>query len=83
VNPDAVLQGSGIWSSGWREERARSFGIAPEQLEEFYRSRTTLKRNVYPEDVAEAILFFASERSSKTTGGILNVDAGLVSAYVR
>jgi len=33
--------------------------------------------------VAEAILFFASDRSAKTTGGILNVDGGLAAAYVR
>ncbi len=83
VNPDAVLQGSSIWDAGWREARAKGMGIAPDQLEEAYRQRTTLKVNVYPEDVAEAILFFASDRSSKTTGGMLNVDGGLVAAYVR
>ncbi len=83
VNPDAVLQGSSIWDAGWREARAKGMGIAPDQLEEAYRQRTTLKVNVYPEDIAEAILFFASERSNKTTGGILNVDGGLVAAYVR
>ena len=83
VNPDAVLQGSSIWDAGWREARAKGMGIAPEQLEEAYRQRTTLKVNVYPEDIAEAILFFASDRSAKTTGGILNVDGGLVAAYVR
>ncbi len=27
VNPDAVLQGSRIWDSGWREERAAAYGI--------------------------------------------------------
>jgi enoyl-[acyl-carrier-protein] reductase (NADH) len=58
-------------------------GVPPDQLEEAYRQRTTLKTNVYAEDVAEAILFFASDRSAKTTGGILNVDGGLVAAYVR
>src|SRR5438876_9524518 len=31
VNPDAVLQGSQIWSSSWREERARNYGIKPEE----------------------------------------------------
>lgn len=83
VNPDAVLQGSSIWDAGWREARAEGMGVTPEQLEETYRQRTTLKVNVYPEDIAEAILFFASDRSAKTTGGILNVDGGLVAAYVR
>lgn len=83
VNPDAVLQGSSIWDAGWREARARGMGIEPHELEEAYRQRTTLKVNVYPEDIAEAILFFASDRSSKTTGGMLNVDGGLVAAYVR
>ena len=83
VNPDAVLQGSSIWDAGWREARARGMGIAPDQLEEAYRQRTTLKVNVYPEDIAEALLFFASDRSSKTTAGMLNVDGGLAAAYVR
>lgn len=83
VNPDAVLQGSSIWDAGWRDARAKGMGIEPDQLEEAYRQRTTLKVNVYPQDLAEAILFFASDRSSKTTGGMLNVDGGLVAAYVR
>lgn len=83
VNPDAVLQGSRIWSSSWREERARTYGIQPEQLDEHYRARTTLKVNVFPEDIAEAVLFFASSRSAKSTGNILNVDGGVVAAYSR
>ena len=84
VNPDAVLQGSGIWDSGWREERARAYGIAPEDLDAFYRNRTTLGVSVYPEDIAEAVLFFASPtRSAKTTGNMLNVDGGVAAAYPR
>jgi rhamnulose-1-phosphate aldolase/alcohol dehydrogenase len=83
VNPDAVLQGSSIWNSAWREERARTYGIAPDQLEEHYRARTTLKVNVFPEDIAEAVLFFASGRSAKSTGNIVNVDGGVVAAYTR
>lgn len=83
VCPDAVIWGSSIWDTQWREERARTYGILPEELEEFYRQRTTLKVNVYPEDVAEAVLFFASDRSAKTTGGILTVDGGVPAAFVR
>ncbi len=83
VCPDAVLQGSRIWTAEWREERARTYGIRPEELEEFYRQRTTLKVNVFPEDVAEAVAFFVSDRSAKTTGGVLTVDGGVPAAYVR
>ena len=84
VNPDAVLQGSKIWDSSWREERAQAYGIAPDELEEHYRQRTTLKVGVRPEDVAEAVLHFASsDRSSRTTGNVLNVDGGVKDAYPR
>lgn len=84
VNPDAVLQGSRIWSSAWREERARAYGIKPEELDEYYRQRNTLKVNIFPEDIASAILFFASpRRSGKSTGNILNVDGGVPLAYPR
>jgi rhamnulose-1-phosphate aldolase/alcohol dehydrogenase len=83
VNPDAVLQGSRIWSSSWRAERARAYGIDPSELEKFYRERSLLKKNVTPEDVAEAVHFFASDRSAKSTGNILNVDAGNAAAFTR
>ncbi|MBF6594083.1 MAG: bifunctional aldolase/short-chain dehydrogenase [Thermaceae bacterium] len=83
VLPDAVLSGSSIWNSSWRAERAATYGIREDQLEEFYRGRTTLKVSIYPEDVAEAVYFFASPASSKTTGGVLTVDGGVPAAYVR
>src|ERR671921_1026830 len=84
VNPDAVLQGSRIWGSGWREERAAAYGIEPDELEDYYRERNVLKVNVLPENVAEAVLHFASEaRSSRSTGNILNVDGGVKDAYPR
>ena len=84
VNPDAVLAGSRIWDSTWRQERAATYGVAPDQLEEVYRKRTTLGVNILPEDVAEAVAFFASPtRSSKSTGNILNVDGGVAAAYPR
>ncbi|MCX7940128.1 MAG: bifunctional aldolase/short-chain dehydrogenase [Thermoflexales bacterium] len=83
VLPDAVLQGSGIWNSRWREERAKNYGIRPEELEAYYAARTALKVNVFPEDVAEAVLFLASDRASKTTGAMLTVDGGVAAAYAR
>jgi len=86
VNPDAVLSGSRIWGpdSSWRAERAAAHGIAPEELEEHYRQRNTLKVHVLPQDIAQAVLHFASaQRSGKSTGNILNVDGGVPAAYSR
>jgi rhamnulose-1-phosphate aldolase/alcohol dehydrogenase len=84
VNPDAVLQGSRIWGSSWREERAAAYSIEPDELEEHYRQRNVLKLNVLPENIAEAVLHFASEaRSSRSTGNVLNVDGGVKDAYPR
>ena len=84
VNPDAVLRGSKIWQGEWREERASAYGMDPGDLEEHYRKRTVLGVNIYPEDIAEAVLHFACEsRSGKSTGNILNVDGGVAAAFSR
>ncbi|WP_019997125.1 bifunctional rhamnulose-1-phosphate aldolase/short-chain dehydrogenase [Aureimonas ureilytica] len=83
VNPDAVLRGSKIWSGEWREQRAASSKIGEEQLEEHYRQRSLLKRSVFPEDIAEAVYFLASDLSAKSTGNIVNVDAGNQISFTR
>ncbi|GHF37368.1 rhamnulose-1-phosphate aldolase/alcohol dehydrogenase [Deinococcus metalli] len=83
VLPDGILAGSSIWDGKWRAERAATYGIAPDKLEEFYRGRTTLKVNVLPEDIAEATVWLASPAAAKTTGGVITVDGGVPTAYVR
>jgi rhamnulose-1-phosphate aldolase/alcohol dehydrogenase len=83
VNPDAVIRGSRIWSGTWRSERAASNRIEEQEVEEFYRNRSLLKRSVLPEDVAEAVYFLASPLADKSTGNILNVDAGNLTAFAR
>ena len=83
VNPDAVFRDSGLWSPDVRRERARAQGIAVDDLEDYYRKRNILARPVLPDDVAEAVLFLASERSAKTTGCTLTVDGGLKDAFPR
>jgi NAD(P)-dependent dehydrogenase (short-subunit alcohol dehydrogenase family) len=83
VNPDAVFQESGLWSSKVREERARAHGIGVDELEDFYRRRNLLQTRVLPEDVAEAVLWLASDRSAKTTGCIITTDGGVREAFPR
>jgi NAD(P)-dependent dehydrogenase (short-subunit alcohol dehydrogenase family) len=83
VNPDAVLKGSRIWQGEWAEQRAQQYNTTPDELEAIYRDRSLLKRSVYPEDVAEAVAFFASERSAKSTGNIINVDSGNAQSFTR
>jgi rhamnulose-1-phosphate aldolase/alcohol dehydrogenase len=83
VLPDAILQGSAIWNSGWRNERAAAYGIEPDQLEEHYRKRTTLLVNILPKDIANTVLFLASSKSEKTTGCMITVDGGVPAAFTR
>lgn len=83
VNPDAVLRGSKIWAGEWLEQRASTYKTDKDGLEEMYRERSLLKRSVFPEDIAEAIYFLASEASSKSTGNIINVDAGNAQSFPR
>jgi rhamnulose-1-phosphate aldolase/alcohol dehydrogenase len=83
VNPDAVLKGSKIWNSGWKKERADAYKMSEVELEDMYRQRSLLKRSVFPEDIAEAVYFFAADTSSKSTGNIINVDAGHAPSFTR
>lgn len=84
VNPDAVIKGSRIWDGDWRRERAGAHGIdSGSELEEHYRNRSMLKRDVLPEDVAEAVYFLGSDMSAKSTGNMINVDAGNAQAFTR
>ena len=83
VNPDAVLRGSKIWAGEWLEQRASTYKTDKDGLEEMYRQRSMLKRSVFPEDIAEAIYFLASDMSAKSTGNIINVDAGNAQSFTR
>lgn len=85
VNADAVFGEGAIRSGLWEEigpERARSRGLAPAELPEFYRQRNLLKARVTARHVGEAVLFFATNRTP-TTGATLPVDGGVVEAFPR
>ncbi len=83
INPDAIFEGSRLFSAELRAGRAAAHGVAPDQLEEFYRQRNLLRARVLANDVAEAALFLASAQSSKTTGAMIPVDGGVRDAFPR
>ncbi len=49
----------------------------PEELLEKFKGNTLLKRLAEPEDIANAILFLASDYSSYITGEVINVNGGM------
>ena len=83
VNPDAVIAGSNIWSSGWAEGRAKAYGITVEELPNYYAKRTLLNEIITPEDIANACFAFVGGLLNKSTGNVLNVDGGVAVAFVR
>ena len=83
INPDGVVQGSGIFSGGWGANRAAVYGVKEEDLGQFYANRTLLKLEVLPEHVAQAVAALCSDEFSRTTGLLVPVDSGVTSAFLR
>jgi len=83
VNPDGVVRGSGIFAGGWGAQRAATYGIPEEKLGEFYAQRTILKREVLPENVANAVFALVGGDLTHTTGLLVPVDAGVAAAFLR
>lgn len=83
VNPDGVVQGSGIFAKGWGAERAKVYGVAEEELGAFYASRTLLKKEVLPSHVAAAVFALVSGDLSLSTGMLIPVDGGVAQAFLR
>ncbi len=83
VNPDGVVQGSGIFAKGWGAERAKVYGVPEDELGQFYAQRTILKREVLPEHVAAAVFALAGGELTHTTGLHIPVDAGVAAAFLR
>lgn len=83
INPDGVVQGSGIFSGGWGANRAAVYGVKEEDLGQFYANRTLLKLEVLPEHVAKAVAALCSDEFSRTTGLLVPVDSGVASAFLR
>ena len=83
INPDGVVRGSGIFAGGWGAKRAAVYGVDEEDLGKYYAQRTLLKREVLPENVANAVFVLCSDDLSHTTGLHVPVDAGVAAAFLR
>jgi rhamnulose-1-phosphate aldolase/alcohol dehydrogenase len=83
INPDGVVRGSGIFAKGWGASRAAVYGVKEEDLGKFYAQRTLLKREVVPENVANAVIALTAGELSHTTGLHIPVDAGVAAAFLR
>lgn len=83
INPDGVVRGSGIFAGGWGAERAKVYGVPEDELGRYYAGRTLLKQEVLPEHVANAVFALVGGELSQTTGLIVPVDSGVVSAFLR
>jgi rhamnulose-1-phosphate aldolase/alcohol dehydrogenase len=83
VNPDAVVRGSGIFAGGWGEQRAKVYGVSPEDLGKYYAGRTLLKQEVLPEDIAAAVFSLVGGDLRLTTGLLVPVDGGVPAAFLR
>lgn len=83
INPDGVVQGSGIFAGGWGAKRAEVYGVPEEELGKFYAQRTLLKREVLPENIANAVFVLCGPDLTHTTGLHVPVDAGVAAAFLR
>ncbi|WP_148572934.1 bifunctional aldolase/short-chain dehydrogenase [Nocardioides caldifontis] len=83
INPDGVVQGSGIFAGGWGAKRAEVYGVEEKDLGKFYAQRTLLKREVLPEHCANAVFALVGPDLTHTTGLHVPVDAGVAAAFLR
>jgi len=85
INADAVFGDPARPSGLWQEvgpARAKSRGLEPAELEDFYRDRNLLKARITPDHVGNAVVFFATNQTP-TTGATLPVDGGVAEAFPR
>ncbi len=93
IAPATVVAGSTMFPRERVISSLKKYGIAfaesdsteelRHKLADFYASRTLLKSPILPEHCADAIVWLASDRSARTTGNVIPVDAGLSEAFLR
>jgi NAD(P)-dependent dehydrogenase (short-subunit alcohol dehydrogenase family) len=81
--PGAVFGGSQMWTPELRAARAKIHGFDPDLLEEEYKKNNALGVIIDPAEIAELVVFLASDKSAKMTGAALVIDGGGLGGYVR
>ncbi|MBV9850415.1 MAG: sorbitol-6-phosphate dehydrogenase [Armatimonadetes bacterium] len=75
VCPGNLLDGT-LWQQSLYEQYAKTQGLTPEQVRAKYESQVPLGRGCTYDDVANVVVFLASEDSSYMTGQAINVTGG-------
>ncbi|MCC7129801.1 MAG: SDR family oxidoreductase, partial [Anaerolineae bacterium] len=83
VLPGAVFGGSQMWTQELRQARADLHGYSADALEEEYKKANALGVIIDPAEIAELVVFLASDRSAKMTGNALVIDGGGLGGFVR
>jgi NAD(P)-dependent dehydrogenase (short-subunit alcohol dehydrogenase family) len=83
ILPGAVFGGSAMWTPELRAARAKIHGFEPDLLEEEYKKNNALGVIIDPIEIAELVVFLASDRSAKMTGNMLVIDGVGLGGYAR
>lgn len=75
VCPGNLLDGS-LWTQSLYEQYAKKWGLTPEEVRKKYEDQVPLGRGCQYEDVANVVVFLASDESSYMTGQAINVTGG-------
>ena len=72
-----------MWTDELRQARAGIHKFHPDKLEEEYKKNNALGVIIDPAEIAELVIFLASDSSAKMTGNALVIDGGGVGGFVR
>ncbi|MBN1436354.1 MAG: SDR family oxidoreductase [Sedimentisphaerales bacterium] len=78
VCPGNVFEGSKIWNPTYIKACAKKYGIKPEEVIPFYVNKTVLQREIKGQDIADSVVFLASDQARTITGQTIVADSGQV-----
>lgn len=82
IRANAICPGdlldSPLWVNSLFKQYAQNQGITEEEVKQKYLNQVPLKRSCQYEDIANSVVFLASEESSFITGQAINVSGGQV-----